>query len=268
MVDIYLPTTPLDERSVRPSAAYAAALAAATGGQVHAEIWTPRSPVQLAFRAGPSQAEIDAENAAIGARAARLADMIRARLGAAGRVEPVECLASEVAARAPLRARAYDVTVVDQPAGDDALVTALLHDSGRPVIVVPETGAKAGAPRRVVAAWDGSRSAARALGDALALTPAGAVYDIVTVGDDAGADEAPAAAVVRRIERRGGKAEVVALPAGGRSIGDVLATHAAKADADLLVMGGYGHSLLRERLLGGVTRTILAAPNTATLLSH
>jgi nucleotide-binding universal stress UspA family protein len=126
-------------------------------------------------------------------------------------------------------------------------------------------------PRRVLAAWDGSAPAARALGDALPLLrQAGRVSLVVVDPERLGGrvGERPGADMAAHLARHGVKVEVQALPSGGLATADVLLDLAADTGAELLVMGGYGHSRLREFVLGGVTRSILGTMAVPTLMSH
>ncbi|HSD33870.1 MAG TPA: universal stress protein, partial [Alphaproteobacteria bacterium] len=156
-------------------------------------------------------------------------------------------------------ARNADVVAVARPREEDepmaaALVEACLFGSGRPVLMVPPNPPKKiGA--RVGVLWDGSRTAARALGDAMPLLADAQSVTVFTAG---GVDEeVPSAdAVARRLQAGGVKAAAKTVAASGEE-GQALVAAAAEAGCDLLVMGGYGHSRLREMILGGVTRHML-----------
>ena len=169
-------------------------------------------------------------------------------------------------------ARHFDLTIVGQSkedATDDAsLAQAALFDSGRPVLFVPHI--QTGAPhfRRVLAAWDGSRGAARAIWDAMPLLQQAELIDVVTIADaHTSYRELPGFNITRHLSRPGLNADLKRLPLSG-DIGDTLLSYAADAGSDLLVMGGYGHSRLREFVLGGTTRTILQSMTLPVLMSH
>lgn len=175
------------------------------------------------------------------------------------------------------QARHADLVVVgqaDPEAGsvDDALLAeAAFMDSGRPALVIPYIGARTLPPRQVILGWDGSREAARAAADALPfLTHAARV--VVLIVDAARRPEQlgaePGADIATHLARHGVKVEVRQVPSGGLSTGDVILSQASDEGADLLVIGGYGHSRLRERVLGGVTRHLLEHMTCPVLLSH
>jgi nucleotide-binding universal stress UspA family protein len=171
-------------------------------------------------------------------------------------------------------ARRFDLSVLaqpepDQPALDRLIVEAALFDSGRPLLVVPyiqRTGLKLD---RVMVCWDGSRSAARAVADAMPLIVRAKAAEIVIVATEPPkSDEIPGADIARHLARHGAKAEVQRIVATEIDVASTILSHAADSSADLLVMGGYGHSRLREFILGGATRGILAAMTVPTLMSH
>jgi nucleotide-binding universal stress UspA family protein len=120
-----------------------------------------------------------------------------------------------------------------------------------------------------MACWDGSRPAARALADAMPLLSRARNVDIVIVeGERIKSDEIPGADVAQHLARHGLKVDVRRIPRGSIEIKDVLLNHAADSAADLVVMGGYGHSRVREFILGGVTRGMLESMTVPTLMSH
>jgi nucleotide-binding universal stress UspA family protein len=174
-------------------------------------------------------------------------------------------------------ARHADLCVLGQPSDRDldldttALAEAAFMASGRPAILVPHAGTPSAVIRRVLVAWNGSREAARAVHDALPfLTTAGQVtLLVIDPADlpDVGA-EAPGAEIAAHLARHGVAAEVKTLPSGGLPVGDVLLSAVADEGADLLVMGGYGRSRLRETILGGATHALLAQMTVPVLLSH
>ena len=163
-------------------------------------------------------------------------------------------------------ARHTDLTVIGQPdldtnGVDDALlVEAGFMDSGHAALVVPRAGVPQLPPRSALIVWDGSREAARATTDALPLLRHAErtvilVVDADAMGGRVGAP--PGADLAAHLSRHQVKAEVKLVASGSAGIADVLLAQVRDSQADLLVMGGYGHSRLREMLLGGVTRHML-----------
>ena len=171
-------------------------------------------------------------------------------------------------------ARRFDLSVVgqaepDEVAPEELIVEGAMFASGRPVLVVPYIQ-KAGLKLdRVMVAWDGSRSAARAVADALPLLGKAAAIDVVIVANDRGKnDELPGADIAQHLARHGLKVELKRIVSPDTDVASTLLSHAADTAADFIVMGGYGHSRLREFILGGVTRGILSAMTVPTLMSH
>jgi nucleotide-binding universal stress UspA family protein len=171
-------------------------------------------------------------------------------------------------------ARRFDLAVVGQAEPDKATPEELigetaLFEGGRPVLFVPyiqKTGLKLGT---VVVCWDGSRSAARAAADAMPfLTRADAIEVLIVAGERGKGDEIPGADVGHHLARHGLKVDVKRIVATDSDVANTILSYAADAAADLIVMGGYGHSRLREFILGGVTRGILEAMTVPTLMSH
>lgn len=193
-------------------------------------------------------------------------------LGVTAETQPVE-VAFGLAGRAlgPL-AREFDLTVVEQPnpnsPGDrEIMIESALFESGRPVLVVPYVPIAPFRIENVLVAWDGSATAARALGDAMPFLARARRVEVVTVGDIPAAVDAPGHGVTRHLARHGIDAPLRNLP----SVGDVASTllsHAFDSEADLIVMGGYGHSRFREFILGGATRGILETMTVPVLMSH
>ncbi len=167
------------------------------------------------------------------------------------------------------RARYADLTVLAQHDPEDPDMNvhyrpdSVIFDAGRPLLVVPYAGQFEPAQRALVA-WNGSREAARALHDSLAMLQACTRVDLVSVASSAEED----GEVVRYLQRHGVAAQYHQLPAADLDAADALLSYAADIGSDLIVMGGYGHSRLREMVLGGMTRHLLAHMTVPVLLSH
>jgi len=150
-----------------------------------------------------------------------------------------------------------------------SLVEGVLFGSGHPIILVPPSVHTPAAERALVA-WDGTRSAARALHDALPILTHAREVVVVTVADDKELRAAPSGDnVCRYLCRWGVQARFELLQRGSRHVGDVLLGRAAEIEAALMVMGGFGHAREREFLFGSATRDIFQSTlQTAVLLSH
>lgn len=170
-----------------------------------------------------------------------------------------------------VRARAYDLTIVPVYGQPDLLPTAegLIFDSGRPVLLLPEPDAAMHRLERIIVAWDGSRAAARALADALPLLAKARFVRLVTLVGDKPLEAGSALADARRhLLAHGIECETREADANGSDAGSALMACSREAEADLLVMGAYGHSRARQFVLGGATRSVLADPQLPVLLSH
>jgi nucleotide-binding universal stress UspA family protein len=190
--------------------------------------------------------------------------------------EPVKVAASFAGAgeQFGLIARRFDLVVVgqgepDKDNGEELIAESALFESGRPVIVVPYIQKAPLKLDRVMVCWDGSRAAARAIGDAMPILERAGQVELVIAGNERGKrDEIPGVDMGQHLARHGLTVDVKRISGGDIDVADALLSHAADANIDFVVMGGYGHSRLREFVLGGVTRSILRAMTTPTLMSH
>jgi nucleotide-binding universal stress UspA family protein len=171
-------------------------------------------------------------------------------------------------------ARRFDVSVVGQAepgelAPEELIVEGALFESGRPVVVVPYIQKGGLALDRILVCWDGSRTAARAIGDAMPLLERAKSVGIVMVATGKPkSEEIPGADIALHLARHALKVEIKRIAAGDSDVASTILSYAADANADFIVMGGYGHSRLREFILGGATRGILAAMTVPVLMSH
>jgi len=171
-------------------------------------------------------------------------------------------------------ARRFDLSIVAQPRPEEPalgrlLLEAALFESGRPVLVMPYIQSGGLKLDRVLVGWDGSRSAARAIGDAMAFLRKAKRCEIVLVsGEPAKSDELPGADIAHHLARHDVKVEVNRIASREIDVASTILSRAADVAADLLVMGGYGHSRMREFILGGVTRGIVGSMTVPTLMSH
>ena len=168
------------------------------------------------------------------------------------------------------RARLRGLVVVPFIAGDDAhadLLQALIFGSGRPVLVLPESDETSFRAARVVVAWDAGRAATRAVADAMPFLRHAKETRIVTVLSDKDTTTgATGPELVAHLARCGAHAALHEVERGRRTVGKILAAEAE--GADLLVMGAFGHSRIRDFFLGGATRHMLGKIGKPTLFSH
>jgi nucleotide-binding universal stress UspA family protein len=171
-------------------------------------------------------------------------------------------------------ARRFDLTVVgqaepDSSSVDDIIAETTLFESGRPVIVVPYIQKAPLKLDKAMVCWDGSRQAARAIGDAMPLLAKVGKVEVVIIANEPGKQgEIDGVDMGQHLARHGLKIDVERIPAGDVDVADALLSHAADSGADFMVMGGYGHSRLREFVLGGVTRSILQSMTVPVLMAH
>ncbi len=171
-------------------------------------------------------------------------------------------------------ARRFDLAVVGQAEPetstvDDIIAETTLFDSGRPMIMVPYIQRTPLKLDNVMVCWDGSRPAARAIADAMPLLEKAGRVEIVIITNERGKqDEIEGADMGQHLARHGLKVDVHRIVGGNIDVADALLSHAADSGADFMVMGGYGHSRLREFVLGGVTHSIFRSMTVPALLSH
>ena len=147
----------------------------------------------------------------------------------------------------------------------------VLTASGRPVLMVPYAGTFETLGERVLVAWNASAQAARAINDALPLLARAKRVVILTIhpeGGDRGHGDGPGADIAQHLARHGVKAEANHSAADNVDVGDLLLSRAADEGADLIVMGVYGHSRLRELVLGGVSRHLFEHMTVPVFMSH
>ena len=174
-------------------------------------------------------------------------------------------------------ARYVDLAVVGQPNPDQdvlpgtPMVESAFLSSGRPALVVPYIGAPETLGDRVLIAWDAGREAARAVNDALPILAKAKLVTVLAVNPKDGTQEhgmQPGADIALHLARHDVKVESKVTYADDIGVGDAILSRAADVAADLIVMGGYGHSRLRELVLGGATRHLLQHMTVPVLMSH
>jgi nucleotide-binding universal stress UspA family protein len=172
----------------------------------------------------------------------------------------------------------HDLVVIGQPNPDSALGGAfglspeeIVLGAGRPVLVVPYAGNFAALGKRVLVGWNRRREAVRALHDAMPLLERAEAVTVIEVDPDEPLLSEPvvsAADLAAALTRRGIRAAGETQTAGDLNVDDLLLSRAADLGADLLVMGAYGHSRLREYVLGGVSRGVFRQMTLPVLMSH
>jgi len=176
-----------------------------------------------------------------------------------------------------LHARYADLVVIGQqppelPGGvDRQFERSLPLASGRPVLIVPQAMERRPLCRHVLVAWNASREAARAVSDALPLLRRASHVHVLVLSPEistAAHGEEPGADIALFLARHGVKLTVSRYEAVGIDAGNLLLSRAFDLSSDLIVMGAWGHSRLRELVLGGVTRTLLESMTVPVLMAH
>ncbi|UCE31066.1 MAG: universal stress protein [Burkholderiales bacterium] len=177
-----------------------------------------------------------------------------------------------------LHSRYADLVVMGQaedgtPGARDAVLLAedVILTCGRPVLMVPYIGLQEPVGRRILIAWDASREATRAVTDSLPLLERANKVTVVTVDarpSEQGHGDLPGADLALFLSRHGINVEAVHVSSGGIGVGETLLNQASDRDGDLIVMGCYAHSRMRELVLGGATRTLLHSMPVPLLMSH
>lgn len=184
------------------------------------------------------------------------------------------CANSQLGAVVTEHARMHDVTIL--PVGERLVdqhyvAECVIFGSGRPTLILPEVSQRNGSqyPNVVGVAWDFSRPAARAIGDALPILRQAKTVRVVTITQEKTIGTGRSSAdLAKHLSHHGIEVILEEVKAAGRSIGQALDEWAAAHQVDLLVMGAYGHSRVRDFVLGGATKSVISRPRLPVLLSH
>ncbi|HEY1361874.1 MAG TPA: universal stress protein [Xanthobacteraceae bacterium] len=195
------------------------------------------------------------------------------RLGVGAQSHVITAGAAEAAERFGRIGRRFDLSILQQnepgkPSYQDLLIEAALFDSGRPLLIVPYIQTAGFSLDHVLVCWDASRNAARAIGDAVPMLARAKAIEVVTIGSGSDTEEIPGFDIAHHLARHGLKVELKSIVAPDLDVSSSILSHAADVSADFIVMGGYGHSRMREFILGGATRGLLASMTIPTFMSH
>ena len=226
----------------------------------------------VVIAAAMDRAEAEAREAEAALNAAIGAQMPSLRSSVESVVTQLGALTDVVAARA----RYCDLAVLPLPYGkargveDEAVTEAALFEGMAPVLVIPPSGMKTAEPKRIVVAWNQSREALVAARRAMPFLKRAEMVQIVVVDPPTHGPERsdPGGLLCQLLVRHGVRAEVVVLAKTLPRVSEVLARQVRDVDAELLVMGAYGHSRFREAILGGATRDMLEHAEVPVFLAH
>jgi len=192
--------------------------------------------------------------------------------------EIVRCGANKAAARLAFCAKHADIAILGQPDPDaesasyiEALYEGVLFGSGRPVYLVPYYGRIKPDFRKAVIAWDGSKKAARAVRDAVPLLKGRGEVVVLVINPqkrNGSHGEKPGSDISEFLNRHGVNAKVDIIENEDLSTDTLILNHLTDIGADLLIMGAYGHSRMREKAFGGVTNSIVHQMTTPVLMSE
>jgi nucleotide-binding universal stress UspA family protein len=277
--DILLPLTSFPTPTEAHTIENAAALAESFGAQVSAIAFEMdiQSPVGLyTDPLGVSGIlAADRKKSADNARdLLSIFEAIAIRRGIAHDHSLLRCAPLEIPKRLVDEARFRDIAMVpvrEANAAEQDIAELLVFESGRPILVFPDDPKRelAGSLKNVAVAWDFSRPSTRAITDALPILEQAKEVRVFTVADDKPmAASKSGARLAKHLARHGVEVISEDVKSGGRSIGAVFEAYVGEHKSDLLVMGAYGHSRMREFILGGATKSILSRPPAWVLLSH
>ena len=263
-----------------PAIALANAVADSFDAHLAATFLTPLPDEPLAYEPtvvagvwaellGRARQEAEAERNKVG-------DALKA-LARPSTLESAEALSRDLGRVAAVHARYADIAVLTRPpegAGGDLreeIIEGVLFHSGRPALVAPPSWSGGVVGKRIVLAWDASREATRALSEADDMLEKAEQVTVLTVDAKPkmfGHGDQPGMNIAAHLARRGSKAEVRNVDSMGRTPAQAILDEAVSLNADLIVMGAYAHSRLREMVFGGATRDLLRSATIPLLLAH
>lgn len=179
---------------------------------------------------------------------------------------------NRLSSHAAYLARFADVSIMEADVGNislhEGILQEVLFESGRPIIVVPPDWTGTADVGKAIVSWDGSAKAARALGDAMPLLAHASEVEIVSIsGDPDASKRIDAAEIAPHVSRHCKNVTVTSLPSQG-DVAATLASHAKLTRADMIVMGAFARSKLRQLILGGVTSSMISHPPCPVLMSY
>lgn len=265
-----------EEGREEPSSALAYGMSLASQAQAHITVQAAAVKLVLTHAMVSNMAAtlVNAENRRIGALAEAVAERARGDAVAAGvgcSVEAPQLSYPDLLDAFVKQARVHDLAVIDAEEAtidiDRGLIEQVVFESGRPLLVVP-VGCDTFSAKRIVIAWDGSAPAVRAVNDAMPFLRAAEAVEILSIAPEKTLKRTvPGAELAPHLARHGVNVAVNAVPADG-DIASQLQAEASLFRADLLVLGAFNHSLLREWLIGGVTQALLKDSKLPLFLSH
>ncbi|MCG6874319.1 MAG: universal stress protein [Betaproteobacteria bacterium] len=204
--------------------------------------------------------------------------MLLDRLSQEGLSGECRVVEGEVEELASVHGRYADLLIVSQadvnaPNSSAAMdeIQSVIFAAGRPLLLVPYAGKVKTLGKNIFVAWNASREATRAVTDALPLLQRAGKVTVMVVrprADSRAHGDVPGADIAAYLARHGVKVDVMAEEGEGIDVGELMLSRVADLGSDLIVMGAYSHSRLRQWILGGATRTMLESMTVPVLMSH
>lgn len=260
-----------------PAGDYAVALGEALGAHVAGVAFAYEPVIPGAVMGGIPPEFIEAQRTESDKKAKDAVARFEAVAKRAGLSAESRIISASVSAAADQFARIgrrFDLVVVgqddpDQGIQDEVVDETALFESGRPVLFVPFIQKGGVKLDRIMVCWDGGRAATRAIADSMPLLKKAKQVEIVMIATkSAKSDEIAGADLGQHLARHGLKIDVKRITSPDIDVASTILSYAADSSADMIVMGGYGHSRLREFILGGATRGILESMTVPVLMSH
>jgi nucleotide-binding universal stress UspA family protein len=191
-------------------------------------------------------------------------------------IEALVTQSASVAGLVARRARFSDLVMLPKPYGADlnadapVIVESAMFQGNSPAMVLHETVAPKATPKKIVIAWNESTEALSSIRHAMPLLVAADMVSICIIAPERHSPDSadPGAELCAMLSRHGASVEVSILPQTLPRVSEVIARHVADQDADMLVMGAYGHSRFREAILGGATRNMLEHATVPVFMAH
>ncbi len=274
--DITVPLLP--EGQSNAAVDYALSLAKLLGADIAAQSFAVEPVMPASFMGDVPADLLGSQRAA----AAKIADELarafadqaaQAGVAAQTRIEAATLAGAAEAFAAFTRTRDVAVVGITDDSVDLAglgglIIDAALFRSGRPTIVVPKGHQAPPAVNKVLIAWNGGTAAARAVAGAMPFLAKASVVEVLTVHAKEPQSDQTGADVVRHLGRHGIEAKAKTIVAPDVNVGTTILNYAGDGHVDLLVMGAFGHSRLREWILGGVTQDVMGSLTLPTLMTH
>ena len=233
-------------------------------------------PAYVAAQVGPDVLELQAKSSSEAAqKVSERFDEVTQKAGLNAEIRVGEGPIDEVVA---LHARYSDLAIIgqtdpdgDAPADDLDMAGHVVLYSGRPVLVVPYAGRFKEIGKRILVAWNGSREAARSVNDAMPFLEDAAQVTVLSVNPSDNRDplgDLPGADISLHFARHGVKVEASQIVADDIQVGDMLLSRVSDGGFDMVVMGGYGRSRLRELVMGGASRHLLHHMTVPVFMAH